>query len=342
MTKLVLRKMCRRVPVLLLLLILFYACEKDGGVIVETSVDFVFDRDSMPNPATVTFLNKSKFANGFVWYFGDGDSSVSVHPVHTYLNPGAYNVTLKAYTDKGIKRLTKVLHVLPGNVPYANFSITCDKPFQRVADATFTNQSVNCNSYKWDFEYNGTSFNQMSTDVHPAHSFINAGLYTIKLKAYGSNGDSSEISKTLLVKTEPDSLIITEIRIVTTTTLYAQQWPLDDVDTTAPDYYIAVGNWKDTSKKRSYIIMNSAAFPLDYDLSHRPIAVPVPPVSGSVPLMTPFEIWDWDGPGSDWVDNFPGFDIRQYMISPYNYPSQITLNNSYLAESEVIIKVQWK
>ena len=48
------------------------------------------------NGGIKNFINLSSPQNGvsFIWYFGDGDSSTTINPTHTYNDTGSYNVTL--------------------------------------------------------------------------------------------------------------------------------------------------------------------------------------------------------------------------------------------------------
>jgi Zn-dependent metalloprotease len=45
-------------------------------------------------PATVNFTNTSTNGNTYLWNFGDGDTSTSANPVHSYTSSGTYSVTL--------------------------------------------------------------------------------------------------------------------------------------------------------------------------------------------------------------------------------------------------------
>ncbi len=57
---------------------------------------------------TTTFVNTTKFANSYVWNFGDGTAtSTLVNPTHTYTVVGTYNVSLTATNEKGDSILTK-------------------------------------------------------------------------------------------------------------------------------------------------------------------------------------------------------------------------------------------
>ncbi len=50
---------------------------------------------------TTQFFNLSTNATSFVWYFGDGDSSLLPNPVHTYTANGTYTITLIATNPCG-------------------------------------------------------------------------------------------------------------------------------------------------------------------------------------------------------------------------------------------------
>jgi PKD repeat protein len=50
-------------------------------------------------PAIVDFHNTSTNSNSFLWDFGDGTTSTSVNPSHTYTTLGLYNVKLIAYAS---------------------------------------------------------------------------------------------------------------------------------------------------------------------------------------------------------------------------------------------------
>jgi hypothetical protein len=48
------------------------------------------------NGATVSFNNASQNATTYSWNFGDGETSTSVNPTHTYQTNGSYTITLTA------------------------------------------------------------------------------------------------------------------------------------------------------------------------------------------------------------------------------------------------------
>lgn len=57
---------------------------------------------------TAKFVNTTKFANSYLWNFGDGSATSTVEqPTHTYTAVGTYNVTLKGTNEKGDSILVK-------------------------------------------------------------------------------------------------------------------------------------------------------------------------------------------------------------------------------------------
>lgn len=52
----------------------------------------------------IEFYNESEDANSYEWDFGDGNTSTLKDPVHTYIEPGVYNISLLAYSLNKRKR----------------------------------------------------------------------------------------------------------------------------------------------------------------------------------------------------------------------------------------------
>ena len=69
-----------------------YTQEEAIEILPVPQPDFSFSIDGQ----TVTFTNFSTLATSYSWNFGDGNTSSEANPVHTYSQPGAYQVTLNA------------------------------------------------------------------------------------------------------------------------------------------------------------------------------------------------------------------------------------------------------
>jgi len=50
-----------------------------------------------PNFTLIQFENRSTNADNYLWYFGDGDSSIEANPEHIYQQNGTYKVSLSAF-----------------------------------------------------------------------------------------------------------------------------------------------------------------------------------------------------------------------------------------------------
>ena len=112
--------------------------------------------------AELRFINLSQNSNSFTWDFGDGNSSVSFSPTHTYNNSGNYNVTLIAYNDTSqicSDIFTKTITVLS---PYLNINEYRFKDVISVSNnlITFNKDFVNNDAFKvYLYDLNGKILN---------------------------------------------------------------------------------------------------------------------------------------------------------------------------------------
>lgn len=60
----------------------------------------------------VSLSNNSQGSFTYLWSFGDGDSSISANPSHTYTSTGTYNITLSASNGSCSHQYTQVVEVL--------------------------------------------------------------------------------------------------------------------------------------------------------------------------------------------------------------------------------------
>jgi PKD repeat protein len=91
---------------LVMLTVMFVNCSKDEAVPPMADFQFVVDG------VEVTFNGNATNATTFTWDFGDGNTSSEEDPVHTYANPGDYEVTFtvegEGGSDSEIKIVTAV------------------------------------------------------------------------------------------------------------------------------------------------------------------------------------------------------------------------------------------
>lgn len=86
------------------------SCKSDLSSLQVTvsDADFTYSQDSLIKE--VTFTDQSSGADSWLWYFGDGDSSVMQNPVHIYPGVGFYPVSL---TVNGVCTYTDTIEILP-------------------------------------------------------------------------------------------------------------------------------------------------------------------------------------------------------------------------------------
>ncbi len=111
------------------------------------------------------------------WEFGDGGTSTSIFPTHSFGTPGLYTVTLTVTNGNGCTD-SKSSNIVIAPQPVAGFTAA-------VTDLTaaFTNtSSFNAqHSFSWNFDDGNTS-----TLQNPTHTYANAGTYNVCLFVYDS------------------------------------------------------------------------------------------------------------------------------------------------------------
>ncbi len=129
---------------------------------------------------TVNFADTSANGTSISWDFGDGNSSNTANPTHTYARPGRYWVcqtiadacTTNTYCDSVDVCIDTVI---------ANFNVT-----KNGQVFNFTNLSPNAKTYYWDF-----GDGNLSTNQNPAHIFPGFGTYKVCLKVTNDCGVDS-------------------------------------------------------------------------------------------------------------------------------------------------------
>ncbi|MEO7310884.1 MAG: PKD domain-containing protein [Chitinophagaceae bacterium] len=150
-----------------------------------------------------TFENQSTNSNiiGYLWNFGDGDTSTSPRPTHVYADTGVYRIKLKVIGGGGCAdSATKLLHVFPGFFPGFVFSGACKGvPFQ-FTDTTKTKYGI-VNNWRWDFG-ELTTVADTSTIKNPQYTYPTIGPKTARLIVNNSKGclDTATVDLTVLDK----------------------------------------------------------------------------------------------------------------------------------------------
>lgn len=177
------------------LLSMFVAACKDDAV--DPTGDFTFAVSS-DNTLLVSFAASGADADRVSWDFGDGETSTSIHPVHTYAEGGTYTVVLTLFGGSGSSPavITQIITVIDS--PVAGFSFVKD-----YMTITFTNTTTHGQSYVWDFGDGETS-----DEENPVHTYAVAGDYAVTLSVTGVEGAiPASVSQTVSASEVPYTAI---------------------------------------------------------------------------------------------------------------------------------------
>ncbi|TAE01279.1 MAG: PKD domain-containing protein [Bacteroidetes bacterium] len=171
--------------------LLFLSCTKTADPIEPPFADFDIVVKDSSTSRTISFTNKSKNTNAYLWDFGDGELASVDNPKHTYNQGGIYTVTLTARASVGEDRVSKTVNV--PMQPLANFTIIGGGDCKAPCEITFQNRSVNTKKYTWDFGDGSTG-----TSKDPKRKYLRGGTYTVRLTATGDGG-TDRFSRTISI-----------------------------------------------------------------------------------------------------------------------------------------------
>lgn len=149
-----------------------------------------FDPSPWVNEITL-FIDASIDATTWHWDFGDGSSSTSVNPLHTFTTPGQKIVTLTVSNRNGTNSTTVVVE--PRLEPVARFE-TSASAVRTGETVEFFDRSDNAVSWAWTFGDGATSSAQ-----NPLHTYNATGSWPVTLTIQNGAGDSSSFSRTVFV-----------------------------------------------------------------------------------------------------------------------------------------------
>jgi PKD repeat protein len=137
-------------------------------------------------PLTVVFTDTSTGdIDTWSWDFGDGETSATQHPTHTYNVTGTFTVSLTVTGPGGSDAAIKTAYIRVGEGGViANFSATPTSGVVRLT-VNFTNDSMGeYDTCVWDFGDGDTS----DQCLDPSHTYTPTGVYTISLTVSGVGG----------------------------------------------------------------------------------------------------------------------------------------------------------
>jgi len=151
---------------------------------------FVSDVTSGTTPLTVRFTDVStNTPTGWIWSFGDGETSSVQNPSHTYTRAGTYSVTLAATNAEGSNTVTRTEYITaarPVIAPVASFVSNVTSGTAPVAIQFLDTSTNSPSSSAWEFGDGSTS-----AGPGPVHIYPDAGLYSVTLTASNAAGSNT-------------------------------------------------------------------------------------------------------------------------------------------------------
>lgn len=140
-------------------------------------------------PLQVGFTDQSSgIPDSWSWAFGDGQTSTGKNPVHQYVAPGTYTVSLTVTNRYGVDKQTKESYVSAGSTPSANFAGT-PRAGPVPLEVEFTDLSTGSPS-EWRWQFGDGS---ESAARNPIHVYSSAGTYPVSLSVTNAFGGNTRI-----------------------------------------------------------------------------------------------------------------------------------------------------
>jgi PKD repeat protein/PhoPQ-activated pathogenicity-related protein len=153
-----------------------------------SSTDIIFG-----NSITFTDLSTAGTApiTGWLWNFGDGQTSTEQNPVYTYQQGGTFTVSLTVFSDHGDTTATKVNYILVRTIkPDAGFTAAPREEFVgRPIQFTDTSTPGTAEITQWLWNFGD---GQTSTEQNPMHTYAEAGTYPVSLTVTSAHGTDTE------------------------------------------------------------------------------------------------------------------------------------------------------
>ncbi len=172
---------------------------EDQGV---PTSSFTYSPTSPTVGETIDFTDESTDTDGTIeswsWSFGDGYSSDTQNPSHSYSSAGTYTVELTVTDDSGKSDTAQQEIVVTDGSPEADFIYEPEVPIEGET-VQFTDQSADpdgtIESWSWSFG-DGSS----STSQNPTHSYSSSGTYTVEMTVEDNDGKTATATRDITVE----------------------------------------------------------------------------------------------------------------------------------------------
>ncbi|MCX2473000.1 PKD domain-containing protein [Pedobacter sp. MC2016-05] len=173
-------------------------------ILEQPIVSFTADKTSGCDSVIVKFKNISQDGVGYVWDFGDGTTSTTVEPTHTFTGSGkTFTITLTATNILGCKNTVSIPGYIKVAAPLvAAFTVSPGNELS-IPNFTFGFKDVSNDAVSWEWLFGDGS---RSTLRNPNHTYANDGLYSVTLKVLNKEGCSATTTQSVRIIGVPGNL----------------------------------------------------------------------------------------------------------------------------------------
>jgi gliding motility-associated-like protein len=144
----------------------------------------------------ITFTDSSTGTGlNYLWTFGDSTTSNSRQPIYSYNSEGVYNISLTVTDSFGCSSTYTKDTAIVVRDPNASFTMSDSIIPCPPAQINFASRSSNISRLNWDFD--DGSF---ATIDSPSHFFSTAGVYYVRLIAYGYGSCIDSTQRKIIVQ----------------------------------------------------------------------------------------------------------------------------------------------
>lgn len=144
---------------------------------------------------TVEFTSQLENTDGFIWDFGNGNSSTDANPEFTFEDEGLFPVSLTAWNS--CDTVVYERNVALGSFPQSGFEIVGATEGCAPLTIEFRNTS-SPNSEEWEWTFEGGDPG-MSTEENPVVTFRESGIYSVSLRASNALGSDVVMVQDIIV-----------------------------------------------------------------------------------------------------------------------------------------------
>jgi PKD repeat protein len=168
---------------------------RDVPVTTAPVASFTSSKTSGEAPLLVNFTNTSTGTpTTFQWLINGQQVGTTADLSYTFTTPGTYSVVLIASNAGGSSAAPAQTITVSGvsAVPNANFTFTSPS-FAAPSQVQFTYAGGNATQFLWTFDDGATS-----TEMNPAHTYQNAGTYSVRLTTTNAKGTNYKINDVVI------------------------------------------------------------------------------------------------------------------------------------------------